>query len=483
VALLLLVTVPGFVTAAQADTPYELTLPRGFPEPDIPADNPLTWEKVELGRLLFYDTRLSGNQTYSCETCHEQDKAFTDGLARSVGSTGQIHPRSAMSLANVVYAGTFTWADRLTPSLEEQMLVPMFTESPIIELGLGGQEDELFRRLQDDARYRRMFAEAFPGDPPDLISIRTITQALASFERILISGNSPYDRYVFGDDDAISASAVRGETLFFDEKRECFHCHAGFNFTTSVDHLGQVAERQFHNNALYNLNCASQGLPDLVLPQCGVQPTPGPGTPTPTPRPTCRPEGGPCHRCDGDGPQTMGCYPQDNTGLYERTGDTADMGRFKAPTLRNIAVTGPYMHDGSIATLSEVLDHYAAGGRTIADGPFAGDGSTSPAATQFMSGFTLTEREKTDLLNFLTALTDDEFLTAPHLSDPFAPVACPGDCDFNSTVEVHELVTGVNIALDEGSLARCLVSDLNADGAATINELLLAILAGLRGCG
>jgi hypothetical protein len=244
-----------------------------------------------------------------------------------------------------------------------------------------------------------------------------------------------------------------------------------------------VAERQFHNNALYNLNCADQGLPDLELPQCSgtPPPTPGPGTPVPTPTATCAP-GGACHRCDGEGPQAMGCYPAENTGLYARTGDTADMGRFKAPTLRNIAVTGPYMHDGSIATLEEVIDHYARGGRLIADGPFAGDGSQSPSATQFMSGFTLTEREKTDLLSFLLSLTDDEFLANPRFSDPFAAVRCAGDCDLDGTVVVNELVTAINASLDTGPLALCLVADPNGNGSVTIDEAVRAINAALSSC-
>lgn len=463
-------------TAGRGDTPYELQLPRGLPMPRIPADNPLTWEKVELGRLLFYDTRLSRDENQSCSSCHQQAKGFTDGRARAVGSTGEIHPRSAMSLTNIAYAGSLGWADRSAPSLEVQILTPLFDQGPTVELGMQGREDELFRRLQADARYRRMFAEAFPGDPPDLVSIRTITQAIASFERTLLSGNSAFDRYTFGDDSAMSQSALRGEALFGDERHECFHCHpsAGGFFTASVDFEAlPFAEIQFFNNALYNLNCAAEALPDLELLQCQ--------SPPPTPLP-CDPERG-CHRCDGMGPQPMGCYPADNTGRYEHSRDTADMGRFKPVTLRNIAVTGPYMHDGTIATLDEVIDHYAAGGRTLADGPHAGSvGATSPVADQFMNGFALTARDKTDLLTFLAALTDEEFLANPRFSDPFAPVTCPGDCNFDRVVAVNELVTTVGISLDSTSLALCLVSDPGADGTVTVDELVRAIGSALDGC-
>lgn len=455
------------VAPAVADTPFELNLPRGFPKPNVPTDNPLTWEKVELGRFLFYDTRLSGNQTFACASCHQQSQAFTDGLTRAVGSTGETHPRGSMSLANVAYAGTLAWNNPNLFALEDQALIPMFGEHPI-ELGLTGKEDQLFARLNADARYRRMFAEAFP-DADDPVSLASITKAIASFERTLISGNSPYDRYALGlDDNAISASAKRGEVLFFDVDfgsgvlRECSHCHGGFNFTASVDHAGTIAERPLHNNALYNLRCADFGLPDISLPQCETTP--------------------PATQCDGTGPQAMGCYPPDNTGAFSVTGNTADMGKFKAPTLRNIAITGPYMHDGSIATLDEVLDHYTAGGRTITDGPYAGDGSKSPARGQFVIKFDLTQRQREDLLAFLTALTDDEFITNPRFADPFQPVPCAGDCSLDGTVAIGELVSAVNISLEGSSLAVCVPADTSGDGAVTVDELIRGTRAALNGC-
>jgi cytochrome c peroxidase len=467
---LLLAVALGVLCAAApatADTPYELDLPRGFPAPDIPADNPLTWEKVELGRFLFYDTRLSGNQTFACASCHQQSLAFTDGRTRAIGATGETHPRGSMSLANIAYAGTLTWNNPNLFALEEQALVPMFGEHPI-ELGLTGKEDELFARLNADARYRRMFAEAFPGAAP-AVSLDSITKAIGSFQRTLISGNSPYDRYALGlDDDAISASAKRGEVLFFDSDfgsgvlRECSHCHGGFNFTASVDHAGTIAERPMHNNALYNLRCADFGLPDITLPQCNTTP--------------------PATQCDGTGPQAMGCYPPDNTGAFSVTGNTADMGKFKAPTLRNIAVTAPYMHDGSIATLDEVLDHYSSGGRTIAEGPLAGDGSQSPARGQFIITFSLTERQREDLLAFLDALTDEEFLTNPRFADPFQPVACAADCSLDGAVVVSDLVTAVGVSLGDSSLALCVAADIDGDGAVTVNELILGIRNMLNGC-
>lgn len=350
---------------------WQWDLPPGFPTPRVPEDNPMSAEKVELGRFLFYDARLSGNQTQSCATCHRQELAFTDGAAVSVGSTGDRTARGSMSLVNVAYVPTLTWANPALVSLEDQALVPIFAEHPV-ELGLSGMEDELVRRLREDARYPGLFAAAFPGDA-EPITIANVVRALASFERSIISARSPYDRWLYGGDDAsMSESAKRGMELFFSERLECFHCHSGFNFTDSVAHDGQpLPENGFHNNGLYNV--------------------------------------------DG-----RGGYPEANRGLYDHTGQARDMGRFRAPTLRNIELTAPYMHDGSLATLDDVLDHYAAGGRTIETGPNAGVGSESPLKSVFLHGFELTARERADVLAFLRSLTDEAVLGDPRFADPFA---------------------------------------------------------------
>jgi cytochrome c peroxidase len=351
--------------------PTELTVtpPPGFPAMRIPPDNPFTREKAELGRYLFYDRRLSGNQTQSCGSCHRQSLAFTDGRAVSVGSTGERTPRSAMSLVNVGYTVTLTWANPSLRQLERQALVPMFGEQPV-ELGLAGMEQTLLARLRADARYPTMFRAAFPGQA-DPITLDNVTRALATFQRAILSADSPYDRYQRGDRSALSPAARRGMELYFGERLECFHCHGGFNLTDAVvTATTRIEETPFHNTGLYNI--------------------------------------------DG-----MGAYPPSNTGLYEITHNPSDMGRFRAPTLRNIAVTAPYMHDGSVATLEEAIDHYAAGGRTIASGPNAGVGSASPLRSEFVRGFILDPRERADLLEFLRALTDESLLRDPRFSDPF----------------------------------------------------------------
>jgi cytochrome c peroxidase len=354
---------------AAPDTGLNVTPPPGFPAMRVPADNPFSREKAELGRRLFYDRRLSGNETQSCGSCHVQRLAFTDGRARGLGSTGQEHSRGAMSLVNVGYAVTLTWANPSVRLLERQALVPLFGEDPV-ELGLAGREAEMLARLRADASYPGLFRAAFPG-AGEAITLDNVTRAIATFERSILSADAPYDRYQRGERGAMSASAVRGMELYFGERLECFHCHGGFNLTDSVITAAtRFEETPFHNTGLYNV--------------------------------------------DG-----RGAYPARNTGVREITERAEDMGRFRAPTLRNIAVTAPYMHDGSIATLDGVIDHYAAGGRRIADGPNAGDGSMSPLRSEFVRGFTLTAQERGDLLAFLNALTDQRLLTDPRWSDPF----------------------------------------------------------------
>ena len=365
-----LVTMTLAMTTACGNNPAApLVPPPGFPQPRIPADNPLSPAKIELGRHLFYDQRLSGNQTQACASCHKQSLAFTDGLPVGVGSTGQPHIRGAMSLANVAYAATLTWANPTVSALEKQALVPMFGETPV-ELGLLGMETVLLGRLSADSQYPMLFAAAYPAEASP-ISLDSVTKALASFERSLLSGRSPYDRYVTDNDDsAISDSAKRGKDLFFGERLECFHCHGGFAFSDAVvDANTTLDETSYQNNGLYNIG--------------------------------------------GDG-----SYPAGNQGIYEFTQLSSDKGRFRAPTLRNIALTAPYMHDGSLATLDDVLNHYSRGGTLTPSGPNAGDGKSNPNKSLFIRGFTLTDGERQDVLEFLRSLTDTDFINNPQFSDP-----------------------------------------------------------------
>ena len=348
---------------------YAWDLPPAFPAPQVPEGNPMSVAKVELGRHLFYDKRLSNNQTMACATCHEQARAFTDGKATNLGSTGHALIRSAMSLTNVAYLSVYTWANPALGDLEEQALVPMFADFPL-ELGTQLDTPAIVRRFADDPRYPQLFADAYP-DHDDPINTEHIVQAIASFERTLISGDAPYDRFIYGgDDDAMSPAAKRGMDLFFSERAECYHCHAGPNFSTSFRTLtSEAGPPDFQNNGLYNLD-------------------------------------------------PSGAYPPGNGGLYEFTRDPRDQGKFRVPTLRNVGLTAPYMHDGSLATLADVIEHYAAGGRLITDGPLAGDGRLNPNKSPLVFETDLDDREKADLVAFLDSLTDHGFVTDPRFAAP-----------------------------------------------------------------
>ena len=348
---------------------YAWRLPENFPMPRVPAGNPMTAAKVEVGRHLFYDVRLSGNETESCATCHEQALAFSDGRARSVGSTGQLTPRGAPSLVNVAYDATLTWANPALVTLETQIQVPLFGTMPV-ELGINdSNKAQVLARIAREPWYRRAFHRAYPRLRRP-VGWKTIVLSIAAFERSIISADSLYDRYLRGEA-KLTASQTRGMNIFMGEKGECVHCHGSFLFSDQATYAGAPDERpRFHNDGLYNIG----------------------GT---------------------------GAYPADNTGLFAITGRAQDMGRFKAPSLRNVALTAPYMHDGSMTTLQEVVAHYAAGGSVITDGPYAGDARTSPYKDPLISKIDLSEQDQADLVAFLRTLTDHSVTKAKRFSDPF----------------------------------------------------------------
>ncbi len=350
--------------AVSAD--FAWNLPPGFPQPVVPADNPMSAAKVELGRYLFYDARLSVNGEASCATCHRQQLAFTDGRAHARGTTGAPHPRSSMSLVNVAYAPSLTWANPALDSLEEQALQPMLGTEPI-ELGLKGHEQEFLDKLKGDAAYQRLFPQAFP-EPGERYTLRNVTKALAAFERSIISMRSPYDRYRWeGNQSALSAAAKRGELIFYSSERgRCFQCHDGWNFS-AIRYAGspeRSGEGEMRGGHFFNTG--------------------------------------------------VSLYAAPNRGAYEHTRREEDIGKFRAPTLRNIAVTAPYMHDGSLATLEDVIDHYAAGGKYE-------HANKSP----IIKPLRLSQGERRDLIEFLRSLTDEELLRDPRWSNPWTGFAKP----------------------------------------------------------
>ena len=331
-----------------------ISLPPSFLPPDTPRDNPFTLQKAELGRHLFYDVRLSRNETESCASCHQQQFAFSDHRPRAIGSTGQQHFRNSMGLTNVAYRRPLTWADPKMDLLEQQVLVPLTNEHPV-ELGMAGQYELILARIGSDSRYASLFAAAFPGQERT-ITIDNIARAVATFERTLISARSPYDRLILnGDSTSLSPAAWRGMRLFFSARLRCSSCHGGVDLSSPAD--GQ----QFKNTGLYDRNA----------------------------------------------------YRRADPGLSTRSGARGDVGKFRVPSLRNVAVTAPYMHDGSTPTLSQAIDDYAAGGRT------ARLNRKRPERGVAVRPFTISAEEKQDLIAFLESLTDESFLSDPKFANPW----------------------------------------------------------------
>lgn len=325
---------------------------------EIPEDNPMTVEGIALGRMLFYEKKLSGDNTMSCGSCHLQSKAFTDGNQFSEGIDGIEGSFNTMSLANLLWNEKFFWDGR-SSSLEEQALIPI--EDPI---EMHQSLDEAVAKLQNTTEYPEMFNKAF-GD--EIITAENIGKAIAQFERTLISSNSKYDAYLQGDYTPTSQE-LKGIDLFFTHPiaqiglrgGNCGDCHT--NILTSGD-LNNF--NGFHNNGLDDDN----GL---------------------------------------------------KSGLEAVTGNSADKGKFKAPTLRNIALTAPYMHDGRFNTLEEVLEHYDQHIRMSATlDPLIIEASNELRSPGDPVKLFMTDDEKEAILAFLNMLTDNEFITNTAFSDPF----------------------------------------------------------------
>jgi len=335
----------------------DFAVPFVFGRFTLPADNPLTQEAVELGRRLFYDPRLSGTNTVSCSTCHIQALAFTDGKPTSTGVSGTPLAFNSMSLANLLWGPQhFFWNGRAA-SLEEQALVPIQHPDEMAQ-----DLDELLKELGTDPEYRRLFAIAYGGITP-----RSIGAAIAAFERTLVSADSRYDRFLRGEI-SLSEEEELGRKLFIahpDVKvrlrgANCIDCHSQFltsGFATRYD--------GFANNGL-------------------------------------------------DADEALG------EGLQAVTGDPAQRGLFKVPSLRNIALTAPYMHDGRFATLEEVVEHYDSGiARSSTLSPLIAEADNRVKGEERDISLHLGEHEKKALVAFLRTLTDERFVHDARFSDPF----------------------------------------------------------------
>jgi cytochrome c peroxidase len=302
------------------DIEAELTrVPEGFESILYPEDNPFTLSKWELGKKLFYDPVLSVDFSISCATCHKPELAFSDDQATTNGVENRPGTRNSPSLTNVAYHPYYT-REGGVPTLEMQILIPIQEHNEF-----GFNIVEACERLKEITEYVEMTEDAFGTEMTPF----ALTRALATFERTLISGNSPYDLHNRGDA-SLSSSALKGMTLFNSSKTNCSSCHSGFNFT----------DYSFRNNG----------------------------------------------------------YDSGDIGRMRLTLDSADYAHFKVPSLRNIELTVPYMHDGSFSSLREVINHYNAGGSSDLKDPL-------------LQPLGLSDSEIGDIINFLKSLTDQEFIS------------------------------------------------------------------------
>ncbi len=335
-----------FTISAVADSPL------GLPPLTIPPSNQLTAEKIALGLRLFQDQRFSGDGTISCATCHKAEKAFTDGLPVASGIAGQTGTRNAPTLLNAAFYQTF-FLDGRRSSLEQQALDP-FTNP--IEHGLTTHQ-KIIEVIRNDSDYPQQFNLVYKVEIDD-ITIDHVGSSIAAYERTLVSGNSAYDRYLFGrDKKALSKSAARGLKIFR-RKGNCANCHE-----ISWDHA------LFTDNNFYNIGIGMQHLKpvlDTIISKVK----------------------------QGQAIDKSSLTEQQHSelGRFNVTNIIKDIGKFKTPTLRNITLTAPYMHDGSMETLQQVVDYYDKGGETY---PFK-----DPAIFPLH----LSNQEKTDLVNFMKAL-------------------------------------------------------------------------------
>ena len=319
-----------FFGACQDSSSFKLNIPDSVTPYIIPEDNPLTEAKIQLGRKLFYEKGLSLDSSVSCASCHLQRFAFADTARVSKGFQGDTGFRNSSTLTNVAFQTAF-FRDGGVFSLERAVHPPVLGE---FEMNMN--LTEMLNRLNADDEYPRLFEKVLGSK----IDNKGIVQALASFQRMFISFNSPYDNFIAGDSSALNAAQKRGLVLFRSERLNCAACHV---------------EPLFIDNQMHNI----------------------------------------------------GLYTEYNEyGRGRVTLKKEDFGKFRTPTLRNIAVTFPYMHDGNVKTLDEVIEFYKTGG------------FEHPNKSDKMRAFDLSEHEKDDLIAFLQALTDSSFITNPQFSSP-----------------------------------------------------------------
>jgi cytochrome c peroxidase len=347
----------------------QIYIPKGIPadlwRKRIPTNNPMTAEKVALGQSLYFDKRLSTDGTISCATCHDPANAFTDHNAVALGASGKAGTRNAPTILNAMFSERLFWDGR-AGSLEEQAKQPLTNK---FEMAMGSY-DAVVARLVAIPQYRRAFRLAFKSEG---ITIDTIAKAIATYERTQLSGNSPFDRFITGNNNAITEAQKRG-WLLFKGKARCIECH------TYTRKCPFFSDFKFHNTGIASSDKNFESLENQVT---KVQSSNNKNLSLLT--------------------HTEGVS---ELGRYLLTNQPRDVGAFKTPTLRDIELTGPYMHNGSQKTLLDVVKFYSKGG------------APNSHLDERMRPLNLSDQEINDVVEFLRALTSDDVLRETQSARP-----------------------------------------------------------------
>ncbi|MCX6209922.1 MAG: di-heme enzyme [Bacteroidetes bacterium] len=315
---------------------------------------------AEIGRLLFYDTRLSINKTKSCATCHKPELAFTDGEITPLGAFGDTVKRNTPTLINLADNENFNWANESLTSLQAQSNFPLFGKHPI-EMGNDSLNNTTLGFVLTDEKYAALIEHKHLKT----VNWHIVKDLIASYVETFKFFNSKYDLYKQGKV-ALTKDEMAGKALFFGEKLNCKKCHSGNDF----DQPEFARMNTYQNIGLYCIGSDS-------------------------------------------------LYANDDNGLYNETKDKDDIGKFKIPSLRNVMLTAPYFHDGTAKNIDEVIEHYKRGGRLTTKGKNAGDGKLHPNKNDDVNGFTITAKEQQQLKAFLNTLTDTAYLKNKFYKSPF----------------------------------------------------------------
>lgn len=321
-----------------------------------------------IGHFLFFDTRLSHNNTKSCASCHDPKFAFTDAYRTSVSPSGENLLHNAPSLLNIQNQAFFDWNNINAKSYKSQIQRPLYNHSPL-ELGLDLHWEKFKNYLLFTASYKNVVKQ-YLSIKNDSLSKTLIEKCLIAYLKKLKISQAPIDDFLNGNEKSISIQAQRGFQLFVSSKLKCVSCHPPPNFTLNDNE--HSLEEIFRNIALYNVN-------------------------------------------------NKNAYPNEDKGLIIHTTQIKDEGKFRIPSLRNVAITAPYMHDGSVDNLTEVIKIYARGGRNIISGKYKGDGAKNIYKDALIQGFEISEMQIQDLLVFLHTLGDTSYVHKDFFMNPFQP--------------------------------------------------------------